>query len=108
MNKTRSAFSNALPTSLISSSAKYQTNGSQSVTLSRPHVCNDRKDLSGVVSDAAARAAVELRAGRSLKDAEWSATRAKLLEFAGILRAWDLKTAGSRRGNVEVLCRQEP
>jgi hypothetical protein len=71
------------------------------------HAHNDRDDLSGTVSDAAARAAIELRAGRPLTDAEWSAMRAKLLEFAGILRVWDRKTTASRRGKVEVLCQRE-
>jgi hypothetical protein len=26
----------------------------------------------------------------------------------GILRVWDRKTTGSRRGSVEVLCQPEP
>ena len=38
----------------------------------------------------------------------WAAARARLLEFAGILRGWDRKTTASRRGNVEVLCQPEP
>ena len=41
-------------------------------------------------------AAIELRAGRALTDAEWAAARARLLEFAGILRDWDRKTTASR------------
>ena len=55
-----------------------------------------------------ARTVLELRADRSLMDAEWAAMRTRLLEFAGILRSWDRKTTASRRGNVEVLCQPEP
>jgi hypothetical protein len=68
----------------------------------------NRADRSrGRIQDAA-RAAIELRAGRTLTDAEWAATRSRLLKFAGILRDWDGKTTSSRRGNVEVLCQPEP
>jgi hypothetical protein len=55
-----------------------------------------------------ARAALELRAGRALTDAEWTPMRARLREFVGILRVWDRKTPESKRGNVEVLCQREP
>ena len=58
--------------------------------------------------EAAARTAIELHTGRALTDAQWAAARARLLEFAGILRDWDRKTTASRRGNVEVLCQPEP
>jgi len=58
--------------------------------------------------EAAARSAIELHAGCALTDAQWAAARARLLEFAGILRGWDRKTTASRRGNVEVLCQPEP
>jgi hypothetical protein len=50
---------------------------------------NDRDDRRRTPSEAAARAALELRAGCGLTDAEWAAARARLLEFAGILRDWD-------------------
>ena len=72
------------------------------------HAQSDRADRSRRQIEAAARAAIELRAGRALTDAEWAAARARLLEFAGILRDWDRKTTASRRGNVEVLCQPEP
>lgn len=58
--------------------------------------------------EAAARTAIELHAGRALTDAQWAAARARLLEFADILRDWDRKTAAPRRGNVEVLCQRQP
>lgn len=45
----------------------------------------------------AAREALDQHANRVLSDAEWQRTRARLLEFAGILRDWD-RNAG--RGNV--------
>jgi len=55
--------------------------------------------------EAAARAAFEACAGGKLTDAEWATVRAKLMDFAGILRAWDRTTGG---GNVEKLCHREP
>jgi hypothetical protein len=57
--------------------------------------------------ETAARAAFELRADRQLSDAEWADMRAKLLEFAGILRTWERATTRPRRGKVEVICLQE-
>ena len=35
-----------------------------------------------------AREAVDLRAGRALTDMEWEHARARLMEFAAILRSW--------------------
>jgi hypothetical protein len=72
------------------------------------HASKDGGDRSPKQLEARARAAIELCADRSLTDAEWAAMRARLLEFAGILRDWDRKTTASRRGNVEVLCQPEP
>jgi hypothetical protein len=54
----------------------------------------------------AVRIALELRAGRSLTDAEWARARSKLAEFVNILRAWEGKTTTSNGGNV-VLCQLE-
>jgi hypothetical protein len=65
-------------------------------------------DRSGRQMEAAARSAIELRAGRALTDAEWAAARARLLEFAGILRTWDRMTTASGRGKVEGPCQREP
>lgn len=72
------------------------------------HASKDRGDRSPKQIEASARAAMELRANRTFTDAEWTAMRARLLEFAGILRDWDRKTAALSRGNVEVLCQPEP
>jgi hypothetical protein len=58
-------------------------------------------------TETAARDALELRAGRAFTDTEWALMRARLLEFAGVLRVWDRKPPASKRGNVEVLCQQE-
>lgn len=69
---------------------------------------SNRADRSRGQIDAAARTEIELHAGRPITDAEWAAARARLLEFAGILRGWDRETTSSRRGNVEVLCQPEP
>jgi len=57
--------------------------------------------------EAGARAAFERRAGRELSDAEWVALRSRLLEFLGILRAWDQTTIRARRGKVEKLCQPD-
>jgi hypothetical protein len=60
-------------------------------------------------NEVAARAALELRVGHSLTDAEWATARARLVEFVSILRAWDRpKTITPLRGNVEVPCQPEP
>jgi hypothetical protein len=58
--------------------------------------------------EVAARTAIEQRIERKLTEAEWSAMRAKLVEFVAIVRAWDQATTGPRRGKVEVLCQREP
>lgn len=60
--------------------------------------------------DVAARAALELRVGHSITDAEWVDARARLAGFVSILRAWDraAKTITPLRGNVEVPCQPEP
>ncbi len=57
---------------------------------------SERSDVSPKTLEAAARAAIELRAGRTFTEAEWTAARAKLLEFAGILRGWDRKTPAAK------------
>jgi hypothetical protein len=72
------------------------------------HAQSHRADRSQVQMEAAARTAIELRAGRALTDAQWAAARTRLIEFAGTLRDWDRKTTASRRGNVELLCQPEP
>lgn len=51
--------------------------------------------------EASARAAFEQCAERKLADVEWKDVRAGLMEFAGILRAWDGTTTGPRRGKVD-------
>ncbi len=72
------------------------------------HASDDRGDRSPKQLEAAARAEMELRANRTFTDVEWTAIRARLLEFAGILRSWDRQATASRRGNVEVLCQPGP
>jgi hypothetical protein len=67
---------------------------------------NDRGDQRPNQVEAAARAAFELSAGRKFPDAEWATDRARLLEFIGILRAWE-PTATCQRGNVEKICQLE-
>jgi hypothetical protein len=43
----------------------------------------------------AARAALEARAGRTISDTEWDRARARLVEFASILRVWHLRATSS-------------
>ena len=38
--------------------------------------------------EAAARAAIEARVGRTFSDLEWARARARMLDFVSILRAW--------------------
>ena len=73
------------------------------------HMIQGRPGCSGTREDAA-RAAVELCAGRMFADAEWERARIRLLEFTNILRSWDNKTKKTQPkvGNVEVLCQPEP
>jgi hypothetical protein len=71
------------------------------------HARNDINDPCEVRKDVAARAAIELVAGRSLTDMEWAAARDRLLEFMSILRGWDRKSTARQLGNVEVLCQRE-
>ena len=57
--------------------------------------------------EATARTAIEQRVECKLTDEEWAAMRAKFVEFATILHAWDQTTPSQRRGKVEVLCQRE-
>jgi hypothetical protein len=42
--------------------------------------------------EAAARSEFELRAGRPIREAEWEALKARLVEFARLLRDWHQQT----------------
>jgi hypothetical protein len=63
--------------------------------------------------EAAARTALERRAGRKLSDAESRRMRTKLLEFISILRAWDQQVKmgdradGEAENFAEVPCQRE-
>jgi hypothetical protein len=67
----------------------------ESVFQTNMHAKSDRGDRNPKQLEAAARAAIDLRADRALTDAEWAAMHARLLEFAGILRIWDRRTTAS-------------
>jgi hypothetical protein len=69
---------------------------------------NDQGSSSPNQLEAAARAALELRAKRTFTDTEWVTMRARFQELAGILCDWDRKATTSRRDTVEVLCLREP
>jgi hypothetical protein len=58
----------------------------------------------------AARAALDLLAGRTLTDSDWASVGGKLLEFVTILRRWaeTSENAVPGLGNVEALCEKEP
>jgi hypothetical protein len=53
--------------------------------------------------EAAARAEFELRAGRPIGDAEWESTKARLVEFARILRSWHQQTITSSDPAAEAI-----
>jgi hypothetical protein len=58
-------------------------------------------DLRPVGSEETARALIEGRTGHPVSEAEWEHGRARLLEFATILRAWDRESrAKTELGNV--------
>ena len=58
--------------------------------------------------EATARTAIEQRVERKLTELEWAAMRAKLMEFAAILRGWEQATTiGPLKGKVEGLCQRE-
>jgi hypothetical protein len=66
--------------------------------------CSDRQRQ----LEATARTAIEQRLERKLTEVEWAAMRAKLLEFAAILRGWEQATTiGPLKGKVEGLCQRE-
>jgi len=73
--------------------------GSMQVSIDR---ANRERQL-----EATARTAIEQRVERKLTEAEWVAMRAKLVEFAAILRGWEQATPRPRRGKVEVLCQRD-
>src|SRR6266567_2440143 len=54
-------------------------------------------------ADAAARAALESVAARTLTDTEWERSRARLVEFVNILRLWDRQAHGRRKCKPEVV-----
>jgi len=58
-------------------------------------LCQAQPWLPGL--EAAARAAIEERRGRSLTEPEWARTRENLRQLARLLRAWELP-ADSRGG----------
>jgi hypothetical protein len=59
--------------------------------------------------EGAARAAFDVRAGRTLSDADWAAAKDRLREFFTILRGWDRQARTMSRDLVtcEVTCLQE-
>jgi hypothetical protein len=59
--------------------------------------------------EGAARAALDLRAGRTLSDADWADAKDRLREFLNILRGWDRKARAVSRDLVmcEVQCLPE-
>jgi hypothetical protein len=59
--------------------------------------------------EGAARAALDLRAGRALTDAQWAVAKDRLLDFLTILRGWDRRPRTVSRDLVmfEVPCLRE-
>jgi hypothetical protein len=52
----------------------------------------ERCDTRPASGEGAARAALDLRAGRPLSDADWADAKGRLREFFDILRGWDRGT----------------
>jgi hypothetical protein len=69
------------------------------------HTAAQRSDQGPGHLENAARAELQLRAGRAFSDGEWGRVRANLLEFVTILRDWDCqsKTNELRVGNVVMI-----
>jgi len=61
------------------------------------------------VLEAAARASLDLDAGRSFSDLEWAEARSRLLDFGLILRSWDRRATNPEPelGNVDAICQPE-
>jgi hypothetical protein len=81
--------------------------GTLALSQTPMQVANNHYARCRAQNEVAARAALELRVGHSLTDAEWADARARLVEFVSILRAWERESIAPRRGNVEVLCQRE-
>jgi hypothetical protein len=73
------------------------------------HPAPKRFDTHPESCEAAARAALDARAGRTLTDADWAVAKDRLLEFFHILRGWDRKARAVSRDLVmfEVPCLPE-
>jgi hypothetical protein len=57
--------------------------------------------------EAAARAQLELRAGRRFSDPEWAAAKKRMVEFVRILRAWHQQTSGDQGQTADVTAMPE-
>ena len=70
---------------------------------------SERCDTRPESGEGAARAALDLRAGRTLSDADWAVAKDRLREFFNILRGWDRKARTVSRDLVmcEVPCLPE-
>jgi hypothetical protein len=77
--------------------------------MNKPGTPNEVRPLSArrAVLEQAARAACEERLKRNFGDAEWVSWRAKMLEFANRLLAWDRRTGTeeTRVDNVVVMAK---
>jgi hypothetical protein len=58
--------------------------------------------------EAAARTVLEKRLGRTLKESEWARGRARLLEFANILLAWERQAQKEKPGVDNVVIMPKP
>jgi len=58
---------------------------------------NGLPEVSSTDLESAARLSIEMRAGQSLTELEWTRTRARLLDLVTILRAWEHQTKTPER-----------
>src|SRR5579864_7391017 len=76
--------------------------------LETPTQRSHKQPLGRAPLEAAARAVLETRLGRPLKELEWERGRARLLEFANTLLAWDRQAPKQKRGVDNVVIMPKP
>jgi hypothetical protein len=72
------------------------------------HTATQRSDQGPGHRENAARAELQLRAGRAFSDREWGRVRANLLGFVTILQDWDCQSKTNELRVVNVVKTMEP
>jgi hypothetical protein len=79
-------------------SSRHSSSEWSPTTLCAVRCGSSSSDTPSTGLEKAARSALDIRAGRALTDGEWAQTRARLLEFAIVVRSWDQTTKLCERG----------